>query len=116
MCWAIRRRWCAWCWTRVRSTKWPRPPRQVEVRRASELGQAWPGRVVRQVPAGRDEVPSQALTPTGGGNIATDPRHPKGLRTLDRVFQLDVEVDALAGRVLRYGERVHVRFTHPPAP
>ena len=89
---------------------------QVEVRRASELGQAWPARVVRQVPAGRDEVPSQALTPTGGGNIATDPRDPKGLRTLDRVFQLDVEVDALAGQVLRYGERVHLRFTHPPAP
>ncbi|MBC7730037.1 MAG: peptidase M50, partial [Microbacteriaceae bacterium] len=43
---------------------------QVEVRRASEPGQSWPGRVARQVPAGRDEVPSQALTPTGGGIIA----------------------------------------------
>jgi putative peptide zinc metalloprotease protein len=88
----------------------------VQVRRASELRQIWPGRVVRQVPAGLDEVPSAALTPSGGGNIATDPRDPKGLRTLDRVFQLDVEVDALAGRELRYGERVHVRFSHAPAP
>ncbi len=89
---------------------------KVEVRRASELAQAWPGRVVRQVPAGRDEVPSAALTPSGGGSIATDPRDPKGLRTLERVFQLDVEVDALAGRALRYGERVHLRFSHAPAP
>jgi putative peptide zinc metalloprotease protein len=89
---------------------------RVEVRRASEPGQSWPGRIVRQVPGGRDEVPSQALTPSGGGLIATDPRDPKGLRTLDRVFQLDVEVDALAGQALRYGERVHLRFTHEPAP
>lgn len=90
--------------------------RDVQVRRASELRQTWPGRVVRQVPAGLDEVPSAALTPSGGGTIATDPRDPKGLRTLERVFQLDVEVDALAGRELRYGERVHLRFAHEPAP
>ncbi|MGQ3050191.1 MAG: site-2 protease family protein [Roseateles sp.] len=90
--------------------------RDVQVRRASELRQTWPGRVVRQVPAGLDEVPSAALTPSGGGLIATDPRDPKGLRTLERVFQLDVEVDALAGRELRYGERVHLRFAHEPAP
>ena len=88
----------------------------VLVRRASESAQVLPGRVLRQVPAGRDEVPSQALTPTGGGSIAVDPRDPKGLRTLDRVFQLDVGVDALGGQVLRYGERVQVRFTHAPAP
>ena len=90
--------------------------RRVEVRRASEPGQSWPGRIVRQVPGGRDEVPSQALTTAGGGLVATDPRDPKGQRTLDRVFQLDVEVEALAGQALRYGERVHLRFTHPPAP
>jgi len=89
---------------------------QVQLRRASEPGQSLAGRVVRQVPAGRDELPSQALTHSGGGTIAVDPRDPKGLRTLDRVFQLDVEVDALAGRELRYGERVHVRFSHAPAP
>ncbi len=89
---------------------------EVLVRRASELGQIWPGRVVRQVPAALDEVPSAAFTPTGGGNIATDPRDPKGLRTLEKVFQLDVEVDTLVGRELRYGERVHLRFAHEPAP
>jgi len=72
--------------------------------------------VVRQVPAALDEVPSAAFTPTGGGNIATDPRDPKGLRTLEKVFQLDVEVDTLVGRELRYGERVHLRFAHEPAP
>lgn len=90
--------------------------RDLQIRRSSELRQIWPGRVVRQVPAGLDEVPSAALTPSGGGNIATDPRDPKGLRTLERVFQLDVEVDALAGSDLRYGERVHLRFAHDPSP
>lgn len=89
---------------------------QVQLRRVSEAGQVLQGRVLRQVPAGRDEVPSQALTPSGGGSIAVDPRDPRGLRTLERVFQLDVGVDAMAGQGLRYGERVQLRFTHEPAP
>jgi len=90
--------------------------RSVQIRRSSELGRILPGRIVRQVPAGRDEVPSAALTPSGGGNNAVDPRDPKGLRTLEPVFQLDVEVAALAGQELRYGERVHLRFDHGPEP
>lgn len=90
--------------------------RAVQLRLAGAVGEPLAGRVVRQVPAGRDEVPSQALTPGGGGQIAVDPRDPKGLRTLERVFEVDVELLNPPPRALPFGQRVHVRFDHDPEP
>ncbi len=52
--------------------------RAVEIRRSGALDEPLPGRVLRQVPSGRDEVPSQALAAAGGGGIAIDPSDPTG--------------------------------------
>jgi putative peptide zinc metalloprotease protein len=90
--------------------------RGVEIRLDGDLGRPLAGRVARQVPAGRDELPSLALTPSGGGRIAVDPRDPKGLRTLERVFELDVAFVAPPAHPPPYGQRVHVRFDHAPEP
>ena len=90
--------------------------RAVQLRLEGSIGEPLAGRVVRQVPAGRDEVPSQALTPGGGGHIAVDPRDPKGLRTLERVFELDVELLNPPARALPFGQRVHLRFEHAAEP
>ena len=90
--------------------------RSVELRQAGALDQPLAGRVARRVPAGRDEVPSSALTPAGGGNTAADPRDPKGLRTLERVFQLDVELLTLPRVPLPYGQRLYLRFEHDAEP
>jgi putative peptide zinc metalloprotease protein len=90
--------------------------RSVQIRLAGAAGQTYAGRIVRQVPAARDEVPSPALTPAGGGRIAVDPRDPKGLRTLERVFQVDVAFVAPPPTPLPFGERVYVRFDHAPEP
>jgi len=73
------------------------------------------GRVVRQVPEGDQRLPSLVLSLQGGGRVAVDPRDPQGLRTLERMFQLDVEIESDALPIL-YGQRVHVRFAHPPQP
>jgi putative peptide zinc metalloprotease protein len=89
--------------------------REVELRLAGATERALPGRVLRQVPGGRDEVPSQALTAQGGGRLAADPRDPQGRRTLERVFEIDVAFEGDAPPVA-YGQRVHVRFDHPPTP
>ena len=91
-----------------------RATRGVELRLAGALDQPLQGRVLRQVPGGRDEVPSQALASSGGGRIAADPRDPHGKRTLERVFELDVAFDTPPGVPLPFGQRVHVRFDHPP--
>ncbi len=73
------------------------------------------GRVVREVPAGDEMLPSPALASQGGGEIATDPRDAKGPRALRRVFQFDVELEAPAG-FDHFGQRVYVRFEHEMEP
>ena len=73
------------------------------------------GRVVRQVPAGEAYLPSRALAIEGGGEIATDPRDPKGPKALERMFQFDVALEGLP-RLEIFGERVYVRFDHRMEP
>jgi putative peptide zinc metalloprotease protein len=88
---------------------------EVAVRLAHAPEQVLRGRVVRQVPAGDERLPSRVLSVEGGGRVAVDPRDPQGLRALERMFQLDVELESDAWPV-PYGQRVHVRFDHPPEP
>jgi putative peptide zinc metalloprotease protein len=90
--------------------------RSVQIRLASSLDQPHEGRVLRQVPAGREEVPSPALTVSGGGPIAADPTDPKGRRTIERIFEVDVAFADPPPQALPFGQRVHVRFDHPPQP
>lgn len=85
--------------------------RSVAVKLAGHLDQAVPARLVREVPGGRDELPSKALATTGGGPFATHPRDPNGIRTLERVFQVDIEL-APGAPVDAFGGRAHVRFEH----
>jgi putative peptide zinc metalloprotease protein len=66
---------------------------------------------MREVPAAGDELPSLALSTAGGGTIAVDPRDPNGLRTLSRIFQLDIALDDDLV-VPAFGARTYVRFEH----
>lgn len=93
-----------------------RDARSVELRIAGALADVLPASIERQVPAGRDEVSSRALTVAGGGRIATDPRDPQGLRTLERVFEIDLAFTTPPGVLPSFGQRVHVRFEHGPEP
>jgi putative peptide zinc metalloprotease protein len=73
------------------------------------------GKVLREVPAGGEYLPSPALAAEGGGEIATDPRDTKGPRSLQRMFQLDVALDGMS-RVDHFGQRAFVRFEHQMEP
>jgi putative peptide zinc metalloprotease protein len=84
--------------------------RAVGLRGAGQADRVVTGHIVRHVPAGSDESPSRALLSQGGGRIAADPRDPQGRRSLERVFQVDVEPDAALGPAGLYGQRVNVRF------
>jgi putative peptide zinc metalloprotease protein len=90
--------------------------REVALRLVDERARVLEGRIVRQVPAGAGEAPSRALLAEGGGRLAADPRDPKGQRTLERIFQIDVALDQPPGRLPAYGQRVHVRFELEPSP
>lgn len=88
--------------------------RSVSVRLAAHPEDVVGARVVREVPAGRDELPSRALAHEGGGTHAIDPRDQQAAKTLNRVFQFDLELDAPAAAPL--GSRAHVRLEFSPLP
>lgn len=73
------------------------------------------GKIVRRAPAGVEYLPSRALSTEGGGQITTDPRDQKGAKTMQRMFQFDIELADNAD-VAFFGERVYVRFNHEMEP
>ena len=73
------------------------------------------GWIVRQAPAGVEYLPSRALSTEGGGQISTDPRDQQGVKTLQRMFQFDIELTDNADAAF-FGERVYVRFSHEMEP
>lgn len=92
------------------------PGGQVQMRLAHEPERVIEGRILRQQPAGKNELPSRVLAVSGGGRIAIDPRDSQGVHALERLFQIDVEPLDAAALTPLFGQRVHVRFDHPPLP
>jgi putative peptide zinc metalloprotease protein len=87
----------------------------VEVMLADRIGAAHPARIVREVPAARDEVPSGVLATSGGGRHALDPRDQKRLKVLERLFQFDLDL-ADGPIAVPFGTRAYVKFAHAPEP
>ena len=86
----------------------------VQVRLAEELGEAWVGALVRDVPAAGFELPGAALGDRGGGPYPTDPADKDGLRSQEPVVLIDL---FLRERVLeRVGGRAWVLFDHGAQP
>jgi putative peptide zinc metalloprotease protein len=88
---------------------------QVELRVVDRPLEPLTGRVVREVPAGDEYLPSRALAVEGGGSIATDPRDTRGARSLQRMFQFDVALDQAPDQH-QFGVRTLVRFAHRDEP
>ncbi|MEO8545525.1 MAG: hypothetical protein ABI434_18225 [Burkholderiaceae bacterium] len=87
----------------------------IEVKLSDRVGETFAAHIVRAIPQGNESLPSKALTIEGGGEFVLDPRDPQALRTLDKVFQLDIELER-APADLRIGTRVFVRFEYEPEP
>ncbi|MDX1432306.1 MAG: hypothetical protein R3286_07630 [Gammaproteobacteria bacterium] len=68
-----------------------------------------PALIERVVPAGTQRLPSRALGTAGGGSVPVDPRDQDGLRTLERVFEIDIAL-LETPPASHIGRRVHVRF------
>ena len=88
---------------------------EVQVKVADRLAQTYSARLIREVPGGHDQLPSKALSLEGGGSHGTDPRDPNGLKSLQRLFQFDLELPEEVGPV-QIGTRVFVRFHHRAEP
>lgn len=87
----------------------------VDVRMSHRPDEVVRVKVLREVPAAKDQLPSAALGTEGGGNLASDPRDQKGGKSLASVFQFDLELPAYAQQ-FHFGTRVYVRFDHTPEP
>jgi putative peptide zinc metalloprotease protein len=92
--------------------------RDVEVRLPQALDVIWSAQMHRAVPKAGHDLPSAALSHTGGGPFVPDARNDKGTQVVDTVFELELQLpDALrqsAAQLL--GSRAYVRFEHPPEP
>ncbi len=85
---------------------------KVEGRLAGNLETIIPATVVRDVPAASKELPSLALSVSGGGTIAMDPNESKKPQSFIKHFMFDV---ILPGATFsRVGERAFIRFDHYP--
>lgn len=72
-------------------------------------------RIIRDVPGGVMQLSSPALGLAGGGSIAVDPADQQGTRTLERVFEFELEMAPVDTGFL-LGKRVFVRFDHGTLP
>lgn len=87
----------------------------VAVRLADRSGESLRASIDRFIPAGQLQLPSPVVGTTGGGEIPVDPADPKGLRSLDSIFQVDLLLPQSI-RNPHIGLRVYVRFEHGTMP
>jgi putative peptide zinc metalloprotease protein len=83
----------------------------VQVRLSERLDAPLPARLVREVPAASEQLPSPALGAAGGGAVPVDPRNAQGLVAMGRLFQVDLELPSSL-QLVNAGGRVYVRFDH----
>jgi putative peptide zinc metalloprotease protein len=88
---------------------------KIQIRLAEKIGEVSEAKLLREVPAATEELPSVALGFAGGGEVPVDPQDKEGTKAFDSIFQLDL---ILADQVnmRRIGERVFVRFDHGEVP
>ena len=84
--------------------------RSVRVRLAERLDEILPARLLRVVPAGRKDVPSNVLGDTGAGPVPIDPRDPQVNEPYNRVFHVYVELPADISATAAFGSHAYVRF------
>ena len=85
--------------------------KNADVRLANGPSTSYRAKIVREVPAASDQLPSKALTEAGGGHFAADPRDSNQMKTLARTFQFDLELPPDAANA-NFGSRILVRFDH----
>jgi len=87
----------------------------VKVRFPEEIARKMPARILREVPAATDQLPSRTLSQEGGGEIAVDPREMAGIKAFQKFFLFDILLPP-PQRVYNVGGRVYVRFDHGREP
>jgi len=85
--------------------------RNIEVRLAEQLSHPFPAKLLREVPAATEQLPSSVLGSNGGGSVTVDPGDQRGLKALEKLFQVELAIPPTT-RDVKFGGRVYVRFDH----
>ena len=85
--------------------------RGVKIRLPERITETLPASLVREVPAGTDQLPAMVLSQAGGGEVPIDPRDQKGVKAVRRIFLFDIQLPHRS-HLFTVGGRVHVRFDH----
>ena len=94
----------------------------VEIRVKGRPDMELQGTIKKILPAGQERLPSAALGYAVGGSMATEPGDEKGIKTVERFFEIHIELIASEGAEneenvrLFSGQRVIIRFETPPKP
>ncbi len=89
--------------------------RRASVRLVHAPEEAVEAELVRQVPLGRERLPSNALGSYGGGDIVVDPREASGDVALEPLFEFELALIE-APAIRQVGGRVYARFEHDWSP
>ncbi len=84
--------------------------REVRVKLAGRMDEAFDARIRREVPAATNRVSNLAMSSAGGGKAVLDPLATQHPRTLETWFEFELELPATRAFVL--GEHVYARFEH----
>jgi putative peptide zinc metalloprotease protein len=88
----------------------------IQIRPADDLKYLASARIIRETPATTDELPSMILSLQGGGNVGMDSSNSSDVKSIDKLYVLDLEISADAAINNYLNSRVYVRFEHPPEP
>jgi putative peptide zinc metalloprotease protein len=88
--------------------------RDVQVALADLPGTTLSARLTGEVPAATTQLPTAALGDRAGGPFVTDPSDKDGLKTLEPVFLVDLQLNAKT--LERVGGRAWLRFDHGARP
>lgn len=83
----------------------------VQLRLAERISDIYFGEIIREVPSGKEQLPSTVLGKGGGGEIAIDPFDSGGTKAFEKMFQFDVKLSQPLDTVF-VGGRVYVLFDH----
>lgn len=87
---------------------------RVRVKLAGRLYETYDAVILREVPGGSYRLPNMALSSSGGGVVAVDPRATNEPKALERWFEFELNLPE--NQLHAVGVRAYVRFEHGSEP
>ena len=88
----------------------------VDIAYSGDMSRSIPATIKQIIPEISHQLPSAALGTVGGGNVAVDPLDKTGLKAIEKLQQIEIELDANNDETSYIGKRIYVRFDHGTAP